>query len=64
MIVRYCPLPESCKLPSELEPYSPEMTEFAPELTVGSSIAPAAAALLVPFNENWYSVSGAAWPST
>ena len=44
MIVRYLPSPDVCRMPSEAEPYSPEIAEFKPLLVCGRNIVPTDAA--------------------
>ena len=48
MMVRYRPLPESWRRPSEAEPYSPEIAEFAPLAVWGSVSVPTELAVVPP----------------
>jgi hypothetical protein len=41
-------LTDCCRIPSEADPYSPEIAEFAPLLTCGSVSVPAVLAVVPP----------------
>ena len=61
IIVRYWPFADCCSRPSEAEPYSPEIAEFAPLLVCAKVMVPARVAVLPPApNENCCRTMGAA----
>src|SRR5271170_1957839 len=61
MMVRYLPFTDCCRIPSEAEPYSPEIAEFAPLPVCGRARVPTGVADVPPeLRLNSFSTIGAA----